>query len=169
MEKFWRDIFLWKENASPHHGPAAQLRFLFCRGWKLSSRPMNSTKTYQKTFGPISYIGQFVGHKSQASHLSSHPSSGVSFFTKIYDILICLMNIWIYLNISWCILLYLTFFGYVQIYKVDSLQNRLRLLLRDGWGIFFGIRLLEGAAGYQIDFVENPLLRVFQWSLFSIL
>ena len=22
VEKFWRDIFLWKENASPHHGPA---------------------------------------------------------------------------------------------------------------------------------------------------
>ena len=31
-----------------HHPTMAQLRFLFCRGWKLSSRPMNSTKTYQK-------------------------------------------------------------------------------------------------------------------------
>ena len=56
-----------------------------------------------------------------------------------------------------------------EILKVDSLQNILRLLLRDGWGIFFWIRLLEGAAGYQIDFVENPLLRIFRWSLFSIL
>ena len=56
------------------------------------------------------------------------------------------------------------FLNMFEIFKVDSLQNRLRLLLRDGWGIFFGIRLLEGAAGYQIDFVENPVLvlRVFQ-------
>ena len=59
------------------------------------------------------------------------------------------------------------FLNMFEISKVDSLQNRLRLLLRDGWGIFVGIRLLEaaaGSAGYQIDFVENPVLvlRVFQ-------
>ena len=56
-----------------------------------------------------------------------------------------------------------------EILQVDFLQNRLRLPLRGGTFFFFWIGPLERAAGYQIDFVENPLWRVFQWSLLSIL